>query len=102
MAAKAKTIPEEVRQRAIDELTRLARHHGRQIAVRYKGRFLYIDKAEYGRVSPLCRLEYRGSSQEWGFAIYKYSDGVYSDDEFFFPTSGSLSKLLEVALAAYP
>jgi len=68
----AKTIPEEVRQRAIDELTRLAQHHGRQIAVRHRGRFLYIDKAEYGRVGPLCRLEYRGSPTEWGFAIYKY------------------------------
>ncbi len=98
----AKTMPEEVRQRAIDELTRLARQHGRQIAIRHRGRFLYVDKAESGRVGPLCRLEYRGSPTEWGFAIYKYSDGVYSDDEFFFPTSGSLRKLLEVALAAYP
>jgi len=98
----AKTIPEEVRQRAIDELTHLAQQHGRQIAVRHRGRFLYVDRDEAGRVGPLCRLEYRGSSQEWGFAIYKYSTGAYADDEFFFPTSGSLSKLLEVALAAYP
>lgn len=98
----AKTMPEEVRQRAIDELTRLARHHGRGIAIRHRGRFLYIDKAESGRVDPLCRLEYRGSQQEWGFAIYKYSDKAYSDDEFFFPISGSLNELPEVALAAYP
>lgn len=98
----AKTIPEDVRQRAIEELTRVAQQHGRQIAIRHRGRFLYIDEDKGGMVGPLCRLEYRGSIKEWGFAIYKYSDESYSDDEFFFPASGSLRELLEVALEAYP
>ena len=41
---------------------------------RYRGKFLYLDRQDYGRLSPICRLEYTGKMEDWSFAIYKYSD----------------------------
>src|SRR2546425_3874766 len=52
---------------------------------RYKGKFLYLDRQDYGGLSPICRLEYTGHMQKWSFAIYKYSDEQYDAEEWFFP-----------------
>jgi hypothetical protein len=48
---------------------------------RYKGKFLYLDRQDYGRLSPICRLEYTGKMEAWSFAIYKYSDERYDAEE---------------------
>ncbi len=50
---------------------------------RYRGRFLYLDREDYGRLSQVCRLEYTGDLKAWNFAIYKYSSESYDDDEWF-------------------
>jgi len=39
---------------------------------RYKGKFLYLDRQDYGRQHPICRLEYTGKMEDWSFAIYNY------------------------------
>ena len=49
---------------------------------RYKGKFLYLDRQDYGRLHPICRLEYTGNMEDWSFAIYKYSDERYDAQEF--------------------
>ena len=36
---------------------------------RYKDNFLYLDRQDYGRLSPICRLEYTGKMENWSFAI---------------------------------
>ena len=41
---------------------------------RYRGKFLYLDREDYGRLHPICRLEYTGKIDDWSFAIYKYSN----------------------------
>jgi hypothetical protein len=73
---------------------------------RYRGKFLYLDREDYGRISQVCRLEYTGDMHEWSFAIYKYSDERYDDDEWFFPGSGHVDGTIEGAmragLEAYP
>ncbi len=73
---------------------------------RYRGRFLYLDREDYGRLSQVCRLEYTGNMKDWSFAIYKYSDERYDDDEWFFPGSGHVNGTIEGAmkagLEAYP
>src|SRR6266446_4250058 len=44
---------------------------------RYKGKLLYLDRQDYGRLSPICRLEYTGKMEDWSFATYKYSAALY-------------------------
>jgi len=73
---------------------------------RYKGKFLYLDRQDYGRLSPICRLEYTGNMQKWSFAIYKYSDERYDEEEWFFPGSehvdGTIEGAMQAGLEAYP
>jgi hypothetical protein len=73
---------------------------------RYKGKFLYLDRQDYGRLHPICRLEYTGKMEDWSFAIYKYSDERYDAEEWFFPGAGHVNGTLEGAmkagLEAYP
>jgi len=74
--------------------------------LRYRGKFLYLDRQDYGRQQPICRLEYTGKMEDWSFAIYKYSDERYDEEEWFFPGAGHVDGTLEGAmkagLEAYP
>jgi hypothetical protein len=73
---------------------------------RYKGKYLYLDRRDYGRLSPICRLEYTGTMQKWSFAIYKYSDEHYDEEEWFFPgaehVNGTIEGAMQAGLEAYP
>jgi len=73
---------------------------------RYRGKFLYLDRQDYGRLSPICRLEYTGNMEDWSFAIYKYSDARYDAEEWFFPgaehVDGTIEGAMEAGLEAYP
>lgn len=73
---------------------------------RYKGKFLYLDRQDYGRLTPICRLEYTGKMEDWAFAIYKYSDERYDAEEWFFPgaehVDGTLEGAMKAGLEAYP
>lgn len=50
-----------------------------RIEVRFRGVYAYIDAAPKGEkdATHLCRLEYLGRQNEWGFAFYRYSDQKY-------------------------
>lgn len=113
MATKPKktgTIPNELKIK-IEEMVQ---HVNSQIikdpdyhyTTRYKGKYLYLDRADFGKPSPICRLEYTGGIDGWEFAIYKYSDNKYDPDEWFFPGSGLVNGTIEGAmlagLEAYP
>jgi hypothetical protein len=67
---------------------------------RYRGKFLYLDRQDYGRLSPICRLEYTGNMEVWSFAIYKYSDERYDEEEWFFPGSEHVDGTIEGAMKA--
>jgi hypothetical protein len=49
------------------------------LILRFHGAFAYIDVQDPTEKFPLhlCRLDYLGDSDRWGFAFYKYSDEVY-------------------------
>ena len=52
----------------------------RELTIRYRGSFAYIDGTTTDDDSlPLCRLRYLGSLHEWGFAIYLASKDGYED-----------------------
>src|SRR5262249_4056274 len=73
---------------------------------RYRGKFLYRDRQDSGRLSPICRLAYTGQMEDWSFAIYKYSDERYDEEEWFFPgeehVDGTVEGAMQAGLEAYP
>jgi hypothetical protein len=54
----------------------------------------------------VCRLEFGGGMEKWGFAIYKYSRDAYDPDELMFPGSahldGTVNGALKAGRKAYP
>jgi hypothetical protein len=100
----ANTIPAAVKQQAdevIDEFnTRVIGDPDRYYVARYRGRYLYLDRVDYGVGSQIGRLTYTGSPDRWEFAIYKYSDDRYDPEEWLFPGSGYLDGTIEGALRA--
>ena len=75
-------------------------------SARFKGKYLYLDRAEYGKPSPICRLPWTGAMDKWEFAIYKYSDEVYDPEEWFFTgagkVDGTVTGAMEAGMEAYP
>ena len=73
---------------------------------RFRGRFLYLDRDEFGMVGQICRLTYNGKMDDWGFAIFKWSNERYDPDEWFFPGSkevdGTIEGAMRAGLEAYP
>ncbi len=105
-----KRITESVREEVVQIVEQFNRDVLRTAAVRYvprfRGNYLYLDRADYGRQSPICRLKFTGEMDAWEFAIYKYSDERYAEDEWFFPGSqhvdGSVEGAMRAGLEAYP
>jgi len=85
----SKSIPKDIQDQANEIIARFILNKlgesdsGYQ--ARFRGHFLYLDRIDFGRQSHICRLSYTGKIDEWEFAIYKYSDGVYDPEEWFFP-----------------
>ena len=67
---------------------------------RYRGRYLYLDRYNYGRMGPICRLTYTGDIENWEFAIYRYSKERYDPDEWFFHGAENVDGTVEGAMAA--
>jgi hypothetical protein len=110
MAKKA--IPQDVLQEVegiINEFNK-SNFRGRTDKVSYfaetRGKFLYLKRHEYGKISPVVRLTYTGNMKKWEFAIFKWSDEAYDPDEWFFPGSkfvdGTIEGALKAGLEAYP
>ena len=74
-------------------------------SARFKGKYLYLDRDDLGKPSPICRLTWNGTMASWDFAIYKYSDNHYDPDEWFFPgeqhVDGTISGAMKAGLEAY-
>ncbi len=109
MVSKA-SIPDDIKQQTIaivKQFNRISMHAPRDYyALRFRGRFAYLDRCQHGRVYQACRLEYGGGMEKWGFAIYKYSRNAYDPEEFWFPGSecvdGTVEGALKAAREAYP
>lgn len=67
---------------------------------RFRGSYLYLDRAEFGKPTPICRLKWTGDMNDWEFAIYKYSDNAYDPEEWLFPGAESVDGTIEGALYA--
>ncbi|GAA1887005.1 hypothetical protein GCM10009715_36390 [Paeniglutamicibacter psychrophenolicus] len=78
----------------------------RDIELRFRGRFAYVDARTAGDAEPtmqkLCRLRYGGSAHVWGFAIYRASHDDYDDSVL--PSGlplGSAEEALDTACGLY-
>jgi len=78
---------------------------GSRYIPRFRGRYLYLHRDDAGNVGPICRLEYLGPKRGWCFAIYRYSDERYDEEDFFFPGSdlvdGTIQGALKAGMEAY-
>ena len=73
---------------------------------RFKGKYCYLDRCDYGRAGPICRLAYTGTMDGWEFAIFKWSSEQYDPDECVFPgddlIDGTVEGAMRAGLEAYP
>jgi len=75
-------------------------------SARFKGKYLYLDRDDLGgEPSPICRLKWNGKMDDWGFAVYKYSDNRYDPEEWFFPgqefVDGTVTGAMKAGMKAY-
>lgn len=109
------SIPPEIQaevQKLIDEFNRknFNRKEFKEIGItgysaRFKGKYLYLDRGDLGRPSPICRLKWNGEMNAWDFAIYKYSDNCYNPEEWSFPgtkfVDGTVTGAMKAGMKAY-
>jgi len=106
------TIPKEIQQeiaKIIDKYNKETFHdYVDDLAyfAEYKGRFLYLKRKEFGKISPVVRLTYTGDIKKWDFAIFKWSREQYDPDDWFFPGAecidGTIEGAMKAGLIAYP
>ena len=100
----ATAIPGEAREEALRNIARfneeVLAESGRCYVPRFNGKYLYLDRDDWGNVGPICRLEYNRRKRRWDFAIYKYSTDRYEPKEWFFPGSDLVDGTVEGALKA--
>lgn len=107
-----KVIPKEIQQEIVEIIVVFNENHfrGRMEAVAYfaefKGKYLYLKRKEFGKISPVARLTYTGDMKKWEFAIFKWTREQYDPDEWFFPGSqlfdGTVEGAMKTGLEAYP
>jgi hypothetical protein len=105
-----KNIPADIQQQAlasIDKFNQQKLNGHSEYRPRFKGKFLYIDRADHGRQAVgVCRLKFTGSIDDWDFAIFKFSSNAYDSDEWFMPGAEHIDGTIEGAMlcgmAAYP
>lgn len=90
-------IPENLKNEIRTTVLKKAAESDRGLIFKIKKNYVYL----YDEGMPLCRIEYLGGNEIWGFAIYKCSTDSYSSDTFLFPTKNTLEKCIETALKAY-
>jgi len=101
---KRKAIPDDVRARVeeiVDGFNRRTFRGGEcRYLVRFQGKHFYLDRVDYGRCGPICRLTYTGSMSKWDFAIFKWSSETYDQHEWLFPGSEHVDGTVEGAMKA--
>ncbi len=107
---KQKAIPDEVRkeveqiiERFNSRISRISECH---YVSRFHGKYLYLDRSDYGNIGAICRLTYTGKMDSWKFAIFKWSSETYDPEEWMFPGSdlvdGTVEGAMKAGLEAYP
>ncbi len=107
---KTKGIPKEIKEKVESIVTQYNKKKFKKndcyYEARFKGRYLYLYRCDYGKIGPICRLTFNGKMDNWDFAIFKWSNEMYDPHEWMFPGSGLVDGTIEGAmnagLKAYP
>ena len=105
-----KKIPDEVKTQVSEIIARFNEGSNDPTcfyAVRFRGEYLYLDRSDFGRIGPICRLKYTGDMDNWEFAIFKWSSERYAEDEDEWLTGdeyvdGTIEGAMLAGLHAYP
>jgi len=106
---KKRAISLQVREKALRVIDQF---NGKELATecsryipRFRGKYLYLDRDDSGTIGHICRLEYAGKKRGWYFAIYRYSDERYDEEDCFFYGSqlvdGTIKGALKAGMVAY-
>ena len=102
--ANPSKITQEVKDKAKAIIEQFNRENSQRddcfYTARFRGKYLYLDRSDYGRIGPIARLTYSGDFENWDFAIFKWSSERYDPDEWMFPGAGLLDGTIEGALRA--
>ena len=107
---RGKGVPDSIKKQ-VDEIVQRFNEEVMSVpdvfyVTRYRGKFLYLDRSEYGRASSICRLEFNGKIDNWDFAIFKYSTERYDPEEWLIPgiecVDGTVEGAMKAGLEAYP
>ena len=93
-------IPENIKQEINIRIDKFNKKHHCEYIERYKKDCLYLDRNDGYALSQICRLKYKGKVADWDFAIFRYSDDQYDEEEFFFPGAECLDGTVEGAMLA--
>ncbi len=107
---RKKAIPDDVREKVAEIVARFNKNtfHSDDCyyEIKFQGKHLYLNRCDYGRTGPICRLTYTGKMDKWEFAIFKWSTETYDPDEWMFPGSeeidGTVDGAMMAGLQAYP
>ena len=107
---KSEGIPKDVKEKVEQIIEafnqRKLRRDDCYYQARFKGKYLYLDRCDYGNVSPICRLTYTGNINDWELAIFKWGTETYDPEEWMFPGSGFVDGTIEgemkAGIEAYP
>lgn len=95
-----KKITNEIKEEVQTIVDMFNKKNKSKFLVRYRGRFLYLDKVDVFSIIKVARLEFTGNMKKWRFAVFKYSSENYDPDEWFFPGQSELDGTVEGALRA--
>ncbi len=102
--AKKPALPSEIKgevEKIVESFNeRVLKGQGRYYLTRFRGRFVYLDRSDYGRIGPICRLEFMGGMDNWKFSIFKFSSESYDSVDWFFPGSDLVDGTVEGAMKA--
>ena len=105
-----RTLPEDVKEQVLAIVDLFNRDSSSRddcfYEAEFKGKHCYLNRSDYGKLGPICRLTYTGKMDNWEFAIFKWSSERYDPDEWFFPGSeqvdGTIEGAMKAGLEAYP
>ena len=99
-----KAIPNEIQAKVKEAVTRFNDKTFGEADVfyeaRFKGKYCYLYRSDYGQLGPICRLTYTGDMEKWKFAIFKWSTETYDPSEWMFPGSNLVDGTVEGAMMA--
>ena len=107
---RPKDIPNEIREKVEAIITKFNSKTFKRkdcyYQARFKGKYLFLDRYDYGRIGPICRLTYTGKMDDWDFAIFRWSSETYDPEEWMFPGSefmdGTVEGAMKAGIQAYP